>query len=137
MLKARILSIYVFRLCQCMNSSLCWRVINISTFTQKSHGTNCYLINTIQRYHYIITLIENNLFLIVTRHLIHRLLVIPLLPKNALFHVLLKLIQQFWRERYFRFTLKSPLRGMNPYLTKFEFPLSKDALCPVWLKLAQ
>ena len=66
-------------------------------------------------------------------------------PKNALCQIWLKLGQWFWRRRFlnfvnifslFRYYL--PLeRGGGFHLNKFESPSPKDALCQVWLKLAQ
>ena len=56
---------------------------------------------------------------------------------------LLKLAQWLWRRRflnvnsYFLFYYYVPLvKGLAFHLNKLEFPLSKDALCQVWLKMA-
>ena len=56
----------------------------------------------------------------------------------------LKLAQWFWRRflNFFNvfslFCIDLPLeKGEDLYLDKLEFPLPKDALCQVWLKLAQ
>ena len=66
-------------------------------------------------------------------------------PKDALCQVWLKLAQWFWRRgllnvvnvfSLFRYYL--PLeKGKALYLNKLESRLPKDALCKVWLKLAQ
>ena len=66
-------------------------------------------------------------------------------PKDALCKVWLKLAQWFWRRRFFNFFNVFSLfcnylpleKGMALHLNKLESPLSKDALCHVWLKLAQ
>ena len=67
------------------------------------------------------------------------------LPKNALCQVWLKLAQWFRRRRFFNifniilhFRYYIPLeKGVALYLNKLESPLPKNALCQVWLKLAQ
>ena len=67
------------------------------------------------------------------------------LPKDALCQVCLKLAQWFWRRGFFNFvTVFSVFRNYLPlekggalHMIKVESPLSKDALCQVWLKLAQ
>ena len=66
-------------------------------------------------------------------------------PKDALCQVWLKLAQWFWRRRFLNFVnVFSPFCNYLPlkksrvlHLNKFESPSSKDALCKVWLKLAQ
>ena len=65
-------------------------------------------------------------------------------PKDALCQIWLKLAQWFWR-RFLNFVnVFSPFRnylalekGGAQHLNKLESPSSKDALCQVWLKLAQ
>ena len=65
--------------------------------------------------------------------------------KDVLCQVWLKLVQWFWRRRFFNFVnVFSLLRNYLPFekggalhLNKLESPLPKDALCQVWLKLAQ
>ena len=65
--------------------------------------------------------------------------------KYPLHQVWLKLAQGFWRRRFFNiinvfslFRNYFPLeKGKALHLNKLEFPLPKDALCQVWLKLAQ
>ena len=65
-------------------------------------------------------------------------------PKDALWQVWLKLTQWFWR-RFFNFVNVFLLfhnylpleKGGALLLKNFESPSSKDALCQVWLKLAQ
>ena len=64
--------------------------------------------------------------------------------KEDLCQVWLKLAQWLWRRRflnvvnsYFLFYYYVPLvKGVALHLNKLEFPLSKDALCQVWLKMA-
>ena len=67
-------------------------------------------------------------------------------PKDALCKVWLKLAQWFWRRRFFFnfvnvfsiFRNYLPLeKGAALHLNKFESASSKDALCQLWLKLAQ
>ena len=66
-------------------------------------------------------------------------------PKDALCQVWLKLAQWLWRRRFFNFVNVFSLfrnylpleKGAALHLNKLEFPSSKDALCQVWLKLAQ
>ena len=66
-------------------------------------------------------------------------------PKDALCQVWLKMAQWFWRRRFLNFVnVFSPCCNYLPlkkirvlHMNKFEPPLSKDALCQVWLKLAQ
>ena len=66
-------------------------------------------------------------------------------PKDALCQVWLKLAQWFWRRRFFNFVnVFSLFRNYLPlekggalHLNKLESPSPKDALCQVWLKLAQ
>ena len=66
-------------------------------------------------------------------------------PKDALCQVWLKLAQWFWRGRFLNFINvfslfpnKLPMgKGRALHLNKLEFPSPKDALCHVWLKLAQ
>ena len=65
--------------------------------------------------------------------------------KGALCHVWLKLSQWFWTRRFLNFINVFSLfcnylpieKGGALHLNKFESPLPKDALCQVWLKLAQ
>ena len=65
--------------------------------------------------------------------------------KDALCQVLLKLAQWFWRRRFFSFVkIFSLFRNYLPlekggalHLNKLESPSPKDALCQVWLNLAQ
>mgnify|MGYP003688723061 CR=1 FL=1 len=66
-------------------------------------------------------------------------------PKDALCQVWLKLAQWFWSRRFFYFVnVFSLFRNYLPlekggaiHLNKPESPSPKDALCQVWLKLAQ
>ena len=66
-------------------------------------------------------------------------------PKEALSQDWLKLAQWFWRRRFFKFVNVFflfhnylPLeKGGVLHLNKFESPSPKDALCQVWLELAQ
>ena len=66
-------------------------------------------------------------------------------PKDAWCKVWLKWAQWFWRRRFFNFVnVFSLFRNYLPlekggalHLNKLESPLPKDALCQVWLKLAQ
>ena len=66
-------------------------------------------------------------------------------PKDALSQVWLKLAQWFWRRRFLNFVNVFSLfpnylpfeKGGALHLNKLESPLPKDALCQVWLKLAQ
>ena len=66
-------------------------------------------------------------------------------PKNALCQVWLKLAQGSWRRRFLNFVnVFSIFRNYLPlekggalHLNKLESPSPKDALCQVWLKLAQ
>ena len=66
-------------------------------------------------------------------------------PKDALCQVWLKLAQWFWRRRFFNFVnVFSLFRNYLPlekvgalHLDKLISPSPKDALCQVWLKLAQ
>ena len=68
----------------------------------------------------------------------------PLL-KDALCQVWLKLARWFWRRRFFNFVnVFSLFRNYLPleegealHLNKLKSPSPKDALCQVWLKLAQ
>ena len=65
--------------------------------------------------------------------------------KDALCLVWLKLAQWFWRRRFLNFVnIFSLFRNYLPlekggplHLNKLETPSPKDALCQVWLKLAQ
>ena len=65
--------------------------------------------------------------------------------KDALCQVWLKLAQWFWRRRFLNFVnVFSLFRNYLPlgkggalHLNKLESPSHKDALCQVWLKLAQ
>ena len=67
------------------------------------------------------------------------------LPKDALCQVWLKLAKWFRRRRFFNFVNVFSLllnylpleKGGALHLNKLESPSPKDALCPVWLKLAQ
>ena len=66
-------------------------------------------------------------------------------PNDALCQVRLKLAQWFWRRRFFNFVnVFSLFRNYLPlekggalYLNKLESSPPKNALCQVWLKLAQ
>ena len=66
-------------------------------------------------------------------------------PKDVLCQVWLKLAKWFWKRRLFNFVnVFSLFRNYIPlekggalHLNKIESPLPKDALCQVWLKLAQ
>ena len=66
-------------------------------------------------------------------------------PKDALCQVWLQMAHWFWRRRFFNFVNVFSLlcnylpleKGRALHLNKFESPSSKDALCKVWLKLAQ
>ena len=66
-------------------------------------------------------------------------------PKDALCQVWLKLAKWFWRRRFLNFVnVFSLFRNYLPLgkggallLNKLESPSPKDALCKVWLKLAQ
>ena len=57
----------------------------------------------------------------------------------------LKLALWFWRRRFFNFVNVFSLfhnylhleKGVALHLNKLEYPSTKDALCQVWLKLAQ
>ena len=68
-----------------------------------------------------------------------------LLPKDALCQVWLKLAKWFWRRRFFNFVNVFSLfcnylpleKDGALHLNKLVSPLTKDALCQVWLKLAQ
>ena len=69
----------------------------------------------------------------------------PPSPKDALCQVWLKLAQWFWRRRFLNFVnVFSPFCNYLPlkksrvlHLNKIESPSPKDALCQVWLKMAQ
>ena len=66
-------------------------------------------------------------------------------PKDVLCQVWLKLAQWFWRRKFLNFVNVYSLfcnylpleRGGTLNLHKIESPSPKDALCQVWLKLAQ
>ena len=66
-------------------------------------------------------------------------------PKDALCQVWLKLAKRFWRRRFLNFIKpilifcnQLPLvKGVGLHLYKIESSSPKDALCQVWLKLAQ
>ena len=66
-------------------------------------------------------------------------------PKDAFCQVWLQLAQWIWRRRFVNFVnVFSPFRNYFPvekgralHLKKLEFPLPKDDLCQVWLKLAR
>jgi len=66
-------------------------------------------------------------------------------PKDALCQVWLKLAQWFWRRRFFNFVNVFSLfcnylpleKDRALHLNKLESPSPKDALCQVWMKLAQ
>ena len=68
-----------------------------------------------------------------------------LLPQDALCQVWLKLAQRFWRRRFFNFVNVFSLFGKYLplekdralHLNKLESLSPEDALCHVWLKLAQ
>ena len=65
--------------------------------------------------------------------------------KNDLCQIWLKLAQWFWRGRFFNFVIVFSLfpnylpleKGGAVHLNKLESHSPKDALCQVWLKLAQ
>ena len=65
--------------------------------------------------------------------------------KDALCNVWLKLAQWFWWRRFLKFVkvfllfryIISPWKKAGPSLIKMNSPSAKDALCQVWLKLAQ
>ena len=65
--------------------------------------------------------------------------------KNALCQVWLKMVQWFWRRRFFNFVNVFSLfrnyltleEGRALHLNKTQSPSPKNALCQVWLKLAQ
>ena len=67
------------------------------------------------------------------------------LPKDELCQVWLKLAQWFWRGKLLNFVnVFSLFRNYHPFekggalhLNKLDFPLPKDVLCQVWLKLAR
>ena len=69
----------------------------------------------------------------------------PPSPKDALCQIWLKLAQRFWRRIFLNFVNVFSLsrndhpleKGWTLHLNKFESPSPKDALCQVWLKLAQ
>ena len=99
---------------------------------------------SINTYDYIITLIKrrkNNIFNFMK---IYWKLESPS-PKDALCQDWLKLAQWFWRRRFLSFVnVFSLFRNYLPlekggalHLNKLESPSPKDALCQVWLKLAQ
>ena len=66
-------------------------------------------------------------------------------PKHALWQVWLKMAKWFWRRRFLDFVNVFSLfrnylsleKGGALHLNKLESPSPKDALCQVWLKLAQ
>ena len=66
-------------------------------------------------------------------------------PKDALWQVWLKMAKWFWRRRFLDFVNVFSLfrnylsleKGGALHLNKLESPSPKDALCQVWLKLAQ
>ena len=66
-------------------------------------------------------------------------------PRDCLCQVWLKLARWFWRRWFlkvchciFAISLLSLLvKGMTLHLNKLKSPLFKDALCYIWLKLAQ
>ena len=66
-------------------------------------------------------------------------------PKDALWQVWLKMAKWFWRRRFLNFVNVFslflnylPLEKCGAlHLKKLESPSPKDALCQVWLKLAQ
>ena len=66
-------------------------------------------------------------------------------PKDALCQVWLNLVQWFWRRRYLNFVNVFLLflnyfpldKGGALQLNKLQSPSPKDALCQVWLRLAQ
>ena len=66
-------------------------------------------------------------------------------PKDAWCPVWLKFAQWFWRRRFLNavdvFSLScyylTSEKDVTLYLNKLEFPLPKDVLCQVWLKLIQ
>ena len=66
-------------------------------------------------------------------------------PKDALCQIWLKLDQWFWRRRFFNFVNVFSLfrnylpleKGRALHLNKLKSSSPKDALCQVWLKLAE
>ena len=65
-------------------------------------------------------------------------------PKDALRQIRLKLAQWFWRRQFLKFwqcifiiSYLSPLGKWDHHLNKLEYPSPKNALCQVWMKLAQ
>ena len=103
---------------------------------------------SINKYDYIIiiTLIQR-----IKKKLYENLLVLNLnklefpSPKDALCQDWLKLAQWFWRRGFFNFVNVFSLsqnylpleKDRALHLDKLESPSLKDALCQVWLKLAQ
>ena len=101
---------------------------------------------SLNKYDYIITLIKRR-----KKKLYEKLLVLHLnklespSPKDALCQIWLKLALWFWRRRFFNFiNVFSLFRNYLPlekggalHLNKLKSPSPKDALCQVWLKLAQ
>ena len=101
---------------------------------------------SLNKYDYIITLIQR-----IKKKLYENLLVLHLnklespSPKDALCQDWLKLAQWFWRRKFFNFVNVFALfrnylpleKGGALHLNKLESPSPKNALCQVWLKLAQ
>ena len=105
---------------------------------------------SLNKYDYIITLIQR-----IKKKTYENLLVLHLnklespTPKDALCQDWLKLAQWFWRRRFLNFVnvhfhyfiIISPLKRAGPFsgtnLNPLKSPSPKDALCQVWLKLAQ
>ena len=101
---------------------------------------------SLNKYDYIITLIKRR-----KNKLNEKLLVLHLKkfespsPKDALCQVWIKLAQYFWRRGFFNsvnvFSLFQNYlhleKGRAFHLNKLESSSPKDALCQVWLKLAQ
>ena len=66
-------------------------------------------------------------------------------PKDALCQVRLKLVEQFWRKKIYKFRKcillfrnYLPFRmGVALHLSKFESSSPKDDMCQVWSELAQ
>ena len=63
-------------------------------------------------------------------------------PQRCFVPNLVKFAQQLWRRRFLKicqciFAIISPLKGRCPLFEETWIPFTKDALCQVWLKLAQ
>ena len=89
-------------------------------------------------YHFILFSVEKGMAFHLNKHYLPS-------PKYALCQVRLKLVLWFLRSRFLKFVnvfslfrYYPPLeKGGALHLNKLESPLPKDALCQVWLKLAQ